>query len=199
MEEQQCLKLTVTNSSIGLIVLINLCPQLTLSVRLPRSEIQKTNYHDMCFSLTLWFLRGAQDPIPSRTRPSNPSAPMVLSLKTWESRSLQGLPKTQFSLQQNKKAPAKKPGLFCMLKSTGIRAARHKVGRGLPTWQLIFPLIAAIAMRSAARRCPFSAAPSLRMTNWPGIHAITWPEIFAAPFIHGLKSSITPAAPLLIV
>jgi hypothetical protein len=46
------------------------------------------------FSLTLWFLRGAQDPIPSRTRPSNSSAPMVLSLKAWESRSLQGLPKT---------------------------------------------------------------------------------------------------------
>jgi hypothetical protein len=50
-----------------------------------------------CFSPTLWFLRGAQDPIPSRTRPSNPSAPMVLSLKTWESRSLQGLPKTSLS------------------------------------------------------------------------------------------------------
>src|SRR5947209_20001672 len=33
-------------------------------------------------------------PIPSRTRPSNSSAPMVLSLKTWESRSLPGLRRT---------------------------------------------------------------------------------------------------------
>src|SRR3954467_12422473 len=54
----------------------------------------KTRIHIIRFSLTLWFLRGAQDPIPSRTRPSNSSAPMVLSLKAWESRSLQGLPKT---------------------------------------------------------------------------------------------------------
>ena len=30
------------------------------------------------------------NPIPSRTRPLNSSAPMVLSLKTWESRSLPG-------------------------------------------------------------------------------------------------------------
>ncbi len=33
------------------------------------------------------------DPIPSRTRPSNASAPMVLCLKTWESRSPPGLPR----------------------------------------------------------------------------------------------------------
>src|ERR1700682_3475873 len=31
------------------------------------------------------------DPIPSRTRPSNAFAPMVLCLKTWESRPLPGL------------------------------------------------------------------------------------------------------------
>ena len=31
------------------------------------------------------------NPIPSRTRPLNSSAPMVLCLKTWESRSLPGL------------------------------------------------------------------------------------------------------------
>ena len=30
-------------------------------------------------------------PIPSRTRKSSPSAPMVLCLKTWESRTLPGL------------------------------------------------------------------------------------------------------------
>src|SRR5436189_808797 len=34
-------------------------------------------------------------PIPSRTRPLNSPAPMVLSLKTWKSRSLPGLPRTE--------------------------------------------------------------------------------------------------------
>src|SRR5690606_33474470 len=70
----------------------------------------KTKIHQCCFSLTLWFLRGAQDPIPSRTRPSNSSAPMVLSLKTWESRSLQGLPKTALSHYDQTKQ--KSPGLL---------------------------------------------------------------------------------------
>src|SRR5258705_13410929 len=35
------------------------------------------------------------NPIPSRTRPLNSSAPMVLWLKPWESRSLAGLPRTK--------------------------------------------------------------------------------------------------------
>ncbi len=35
------------------------------------------------------------DPIPSRTRPSNAFAPMVLCLKTWESRSSPGLQSTE--------------------------------------------------------------------------------------------------------
>ncbi len=34
-------------------------------------------------------------PIPSRTRPSKSSAPMVLNLKVWKSRSLPGLPRTE--------------------------------------------------------------------------------------------------------
>ncbi len=37
------------------------------------------------------------NPIPSRTRPLNSSAPMVLCLKTWESRSLPGLPRTKLN------------------------------------------------------------------------------------------------------
>src|SRR3954463_13327136 len=37
------------------------------------------------------------NPIPSRTRPLNASAPMVLWLKPWESRSLPGLPRTRNS------------------------------------------------------------------------------------------------------
>jgi hypothetical protein len=123
VEAQQCVKLTGTNSSIGLIVLINLCPHRKVkcsigTLNTPGSTSlhgralnpitdNKTRIHTVCFSLTLWFLRGAQDPIPSRTRPSNSSAPMVLSLKAWESRSLQGLPKTYGSHLQcrNKTKP----------------------------------------------------------------------------------------------
>ena len=48
-----------------------------------------------CASPAWWPLRGAQNPIPFRTRPLNPSAPMVLSLKAWESRSLPGPPSTE--------------------------------------------------------------------------------------------------------
>src|SRR5205085_11869096 len=42
----------------------------------------------------LVVLAGSPNPIPSRTRPLNFPAPMVLSLKTWKSRSLPGLPRT---------------------------------------------------------------------------------------------------------
>src|SRR6516164_2782298 len=42
----------------------------------------------------LVVLAGSLYPIPSRTRPLNFPAPMVLSLKTWKSRSLPGLPRT---------------------------------------------------------------------------------------------------------
>jgi hypothetical protein len=42
----------------------------------------------------LVVLAGSLNPIPSRTRPLNSPAPMVLSLKTWKSRSLPGLQRT---------------------------------------------------------------------------------------------------------
>jgi hypothetical protein len=44
------------------------------------------------------------NPIPSRTRPLNFPAPMVLSLKAWKSRSLPGLPRTR-SPQHDDKLP----------------------------------------------------------------------------------------------
>ncbi len=56
-------------------------------------------------------------PIPFRTRPSKPSAPMVLRLKPRESRSLPGLPRTESLKSQpaitNTKPPVRKDrGLF---------------------------------------------------------------------------------------
>ncbi len=44
----------------------------------------------LCFAGLVAIAR-SPNPIPSRTRPLNSSAPMVLCLKTWESRSLPGL------------------------------------------------------------------------------------------------------------
>src|SRR5262249_17241972 len=49
----------------------------------------------------LVVLAGSLYPIPSRTRPLNFPAPMVLSLKTWKSRSLPGLPRTEASLRSD--------------------------------------------------------------------------------------------------
>src|SRR5215218_4733699 len=46
----------------------------------------------VCVRPVRWLERGAQNPIPSRTRPLNASALMVLCLKTRESRSLPGQP-----------------------------------------------------------------------------------------------------------
>ena len=52
-----------------------------------------------CLSFAgLVVIAGSLNPIPSRTRPLNFPAPMVLSLKTWESRSLPGLRRTDTPL-----------------------------------------------------------------------------------------------------
>src|ERR1700744_3467794 len=56
----------------------------------------------------LVVLARSLNPIPSRTRPLNSSAPMVLWLKPWESRSLPGLPRTKqflFMCHAQTKAP----------------------------------------------------------------------------------------------
>ena len=53
-------------------------------------------------------LARSPNPIPSRTRPLNSSAPMVLCLKTWESRSLPGLQKTDKNPSQQPKHTTQK-------------------------------------------------------------------------------------------
>jgi hypothetical protein len=87
VEVRQRMELTGTNSSIGLIALIIQCPCCAWRDR--RVHLLH------CCSLPAWWLSAKRsDPIPSRTRPSNASAPMVLCLKTWESRSSPGLQRT---------------------------------------------------------------------------------------------------------
>src|SRR5262249_18715151 len=80
-----------------------------------------------------WFLSfaglvvvaGSLNPIPSRTRPLNSPAPMVLSLKTWKSRSLPGLPRTEH--------------LFTISKSRGAALRDPRSRRGRPWRLFVFP------------------------------------------------------------
>jgi hypothetical protein len=72
-------------------------------------------------SAGLVVLAGSLNPIPSRTRPLNSPAPMVLSLKTWKSRSLPGLPRTE--------------RLFMISKSRGAALRDPRSRRGKP-WRL---------------------------------------------------------------
>src|SRR5439155_18216568 len=65
----------------------------------------------------LVVLARSLNPIPSRTRPLNSSAPMVLWLKPWESRSLPGLPRTRqflFTCHDRTDAASRRGGgVFC--------------------------------------------------------------------------------------
>src|SRR5258707_7197895 len=71
----------------------------------------------------LVVLARSLNPIPSRTRPLNSSAPMVLWLKPWESRSLPGLPRTkQFLFRfHDQKTPSPQGGgvFLCLIVGAG--------------------------------------------------------------------------------
>ena len=79
-------------------------------------ENQLSLHHFLSFAGLVAFARWL-DPIPSRTRPSNASAPMVLCLKTWESRSPPGLQRTEKSSSRQKNNRA-------CLKSTPFRPSK---------------------------------------------------------------------------
>src|SRR5215204_6539636 len=59
----------------------------------------------VCVRPVRWLERGAQNPIPSRTRPLNASALMVLRLKTRESRSPPGQPNASSLFTQDPRRP----------------------------------------------------------------------------------------------
>ena len=67
-------------------------------------------------------------PIPFRTRPSKPSASMVLRLKPRESRTLPGLPRTEIREPANtiQKSPRarKRPGAFVFWRGSRARGAK---------------------------------------------------------------------------
>src|ERR1700735_4092436 len=66
-----------------------------LSIRYSLLTIRQTACFVSLSFAGLVVLARSLNPIPSRTRPLNSSAPMVLWLKPWESRSLPGLPRTK--------------------------------------------------------------------------------------------------------
>src|SRR4026209_2918049 len=77
----------------------------------------RTNQNPVSFPrfAGLVAIAGSLYPIPSRTRPLNSPAPMILSLKAWKSRSLPGLPKTEILLDamiKYEKALAETRGLL---------------------------------------------------------------------------------------
>ena len=113
MEARQRVKLTGTNRSFGLIALVAKALKNAFGARkceladaewgyLPtfvtrRSPKRKPVLLNNPSFAGLVALARRSDPIPSRTRPSNALAPMVLCLKTWESRSPPGLQRTDCS------------------------------------------------------------------------------------------------------
>src|SRR3984885_2013828 len=75
--------------------------------------IQKSSLLQFPFFADLVVIARSLYPIPSRTRPSKSSAPMVLSLKAWKSRSPPGLPRTEIPLHNlRRKKPRGKPRGF---------------------------------------------------------------------------------------
>src|ERR1700760_1491053 len=90
----------------------------------------------------LWVLAKRLNPIPSRTRPLNASAPMVLWLKPWESRSLPGLPRTRkFPLHVSVTTNAAFLGKrrFCFWRSRLVVAGIRSVNQSyLPAWRAWF-------------------------------------------------------------
>jgi hypothetical protein len=80
------------------------------------------------FFADLVALAGGLNPIPSRTRPLNSPAPMILSLKAWKSRSLPGLPRTEKLLDtmtDTKNPPRKRGGFFVCVRRHGRACSHH--------------------------------------------------------------------------
>ena len=186
MQARQRVQLTGTNRSFGLIALIFNAHRMTCDIR-RKTDIGCRRMHETT-SLSehgdgradshpcplssdlrhpsfagLVVFAGSLNPIPSRTRPLNFPAPMVLSLKTWKSRSLPGLPRTETSSPRHAKAAAAIPAAaFCCSQrpSGGCRPSECSVGAGAaadrPCASDVRGNSGPLAARSAAQRCSSS-------------------------------------------
>src|SRR5215831_11669964 len=117
------MQLTGTNRSIGLIALI-----FSVHATLKTSAVRaRACFVSLSFA-GLVVLARSTNPIPSRTRPLNSSAPMVLWLKPWESRSLPGLPRTRklpLYVSRTNKTPSPPGGGVFVCALRGREAALH--------------------------------------------------------------------------
>ena len=108
------------------------------------------------------------DPIPSRTRPSNASAPMVLCLKTWESRSPPGPPKARTASSDRLPVQATRigsdPSDPWRRRSIAARLGRRRCG-GIPQQA------AARSNRVSPRR-PAAARHKERALQWSGLRRL---------------------------
>ena len=83
-----------------------------------------------CPAPVWWFERCAQNPIPSRTRPLNAPAPMVLCLKTRESRSPPDLHRTRDTPSQTIVALERPPSGAAFLRFQLLGQSRRPLDHG---------------------------------------------------------------------
>ena len=136
----------------------------------PSRRLRATRFLQLSLADLVVLARGL-NPIPSRTRPLNSSAPMVLSLKAWKSRSLPGLPRTiprtAFAPRHDVrilKAPWENPRgffVFCVYRPGGTEMSRCP--------QASFQRLRAAVLKCApSRTCgPQGVRPLLRRSVLP--------------------------------
>jgi hypothetical protein len=97
-----------------------------------RKRVRETRVAKFCFTVPFFadlvVIARSLYPIPSRTRPSKSSAPMVLSLKAWKSRSLPGLQRAEqtnlFDDETEKKPSRETAGAFCFVRCSSTNTLR---------------------------------------------------------------------------
>jgi hypothetical protein len=120
VQAQQCVELTGTNRSCELDRSYLQCSSNTPVEPARAGAPRTTQTEQLVFNPSfagLVVLAGSLNPIPSRTRPLNSPAPMVLSLKTWKSRSLPGLPRTDkphHDVSTDERPPARAAVFVCV-------------------------------------------------------------------------------------
>ena len=131
-----------------------------------------------CLSPAWWLSAKWPDPIPSRTRPSNASAPMVLCLKTRESRSPPGLQKTIKHLHIDNLDQRPKRPLFALLDAHPRKAKTNNAGWSSPVARQAHNLkvTGSNPVPATISTCDAKAAPSPgRLFAFPPPNRAFWP------------------------
>ena len=118
----------------------------------------------MCFAGLVAMARSL-NPIPSRTRPLNSSAPMVLRLKTRESRSLPGLQSTCAICPITITNPPPNPagGFVVPSSASAMKCREPRPEQRLPNvHRILQPLMALLHVRAAPRKAAANAASASR-------------------------------------